>query len=174
MLSQYCWVLSPLVLSTRLTTLDRSGQFDLFRAGGLAAIEDLSNNRDEEDSVRPLARATYSRLKNRNGANPTRLDEDFDLVIVCLCTEGHAPIEVVWDTTGNPKVIRRKSSLIQGNTMCWYGLYEWCTKHLRASRNSKLIQRWNKKKKEFGTQTISTKMMRKCLSRWCKICGVVQ
>ena len=159
---------------TSLATLPRSGQFDRFREGGLASIEKLSNNRDEEDRLRPIAQSTYNRLKNRNGANPTRADEEFDLVIVCLCDQGHLPIDIVWDRTGNAKVIRSQALLIQGNVYCWYGLFEWLTNHLEQNRNAKLIQKWNIKRKQFGTQTISGGKMKGCINRWCKICGVVQ
>ena len=164
----------PTSVLNRLTTLPRSGQFDEFRDGGLARIEKLSSNRDEDDQLRPVAQASYNRLKNRNGSCPTRVDEDFDLCIVCLCEGGHSPIDIVWDRQGNAKMIRSQALLIQGNIMCWYGLFEWLTDHLEGNRNAKLIQKWVKRDRKFGTSNIGVDKMTGCLARWCKACGVSQ
>ena len=164
----------PASVLNKLTALARSGQFDAFRAGGLAAGEKLSNNRDEVGQLRPIAQATYARIKNRNGANPTRVDEDFDLVIICLCEEEHVPIEIVWERDGNPKVIRTQALLIQGNVFCWYGLFVWLTNHLVGQPNAKLVQKWNKRNKKFGTQTIAKVTMAGCINKWCRVCGVAQ
>lgn len=65
----------------------------------------------------------------------------------------------------------REAALIQGNLACWYGLFKWITSGLK-DKKQKLIQRWVKKKKKFGTQTIAAKVMGGCLQRWCQYCGV--
>ena len=104
--------------------------------------------------------------------NPTRVDEDFELVICCLCEGGHQPIKITFNLKGNPKTIRtRKSILIEGNTSCWYGLFEFLTKDL-IDKNKKLVQNWNFKKREFGSQNRSKKVMQGCINTWCRVCGV--
>ena len=164
----------PASVLSRLATLTGSGQFERFRAGGLGSIQKLSNNRDEEGRLRPLAQATYSRMKNRNGASPTRVDEEFDLVFVCLCEDGHMPIKIVWNRDGNATVIRTQALLIQGNVFCWFGLLEFVTDHLVGQPNAKLVQKWIKRDKKFGTRNVSKDKMTGCIDEWCKQCGVAQ
>ena len=48
--------------------------------------------RSEYGISRPMATAYYARVKNRNRSNPSRVDEEFELTIPCLCAEGHEPI----------------------------------------------------------------------------------
>ena len=54
--------------------------------------------------------------------NPDRPDEDFELVISCLCTGDHQPLEFEIDRRGNPV------GPVTGNMLCWYGLLRWVTK----------------------------------------------
>ena len=48
--------------------------------------------RSDNGISRPMATAYYARVKNRNRSNPSRVDEEFELTIPCLCAEGHEPI----------------------------------------------------------------------------------
>ena len=45
--------------------------------------------------------------------NPDRPDEDFELVISCLCTGDHQPLEFEIDRRGNPV------GPVTGNMLCW-------------------------------------------------------
>jgi hypothetical protein len=81
-----------------------------------------------------IAVASYNRVKNRNGAFPTRVDEDFELAVVCLCDKDHEPIEFDVDGVGNPV------GKVKGNLLCWWGLLEWLIrKDNRKNPDEKLI-----------------------------------
>ena len=63
--------------------------------------------------------------------------------------------------------------LIGGNTDCWLGLLEFVCKNVKDPQN-KLVKRWNKRARQFGTACISFKEMQKCIAKWCGVCGVKQ
>lgn len=149
----------------RPETLVGTEQFDRFRAGGLAAVTRHEYNKDDSGCVRPLAEAVYTRVKGRNASNPIKRTEEFELVITCLCPEGHQPIDIKFDKHGCP------AGEIKGNLDCWFGLYEFITKDL-TDNSKKLIQNWNMRKKAFGTQTRSASVVQGCVGRWCELCGV--
>ena len=85
----------------------RSRQYDRFRLGGTAGIKMMRGNRDnqphkqaDEGKVRPIAVASWRRVKVRNAADPTAVDQEFELTIVCTCIEEHEPIEISFNTRG--------------------------------------------------------------------------
>jgi hypothetical protein len=75
-------------------------------------------------------------VKNRNGAFPTRVDEDFELAIVCLCDGDHEPIEFVVDDVGNPV------GKVKGNLLCWWGLLEYMIKDIRNPDEKLIVNQW--------------------------------
>ena len=85
----------------------RSRQYDRFRLGGTAGIKMMRGNRDnqphkqaDEGKVRPIAVSSWRRVKVRNAADPTAVDQEFELTIVCTCIEEHEPIEIAFNTRG--------------------------------------------------------------------------
>ena len=85
----------------------RSRQYDRFRLGGTAGIKWMRGNRDhqphkqaDEGKVRPLAVSSWRRVKVRNAADPTAVDEEFELTVVCTCVEEHDPIDIVFNIRG--------------------------------------------------------------------------
>ena len=91
----------------------------------------------------------HKRPKSRGGYTPTAVDDEFELVLVCLCTHDHEALEVTVTQTGTPV-------LVTGNTLCWFGLFEWLTAHLKDQPDTKLLQLWNVKKKAFGKKNFGT------------------
>jgi hypothetical protein len=91
----------------------------------------------------------HKRPKPRTGYIPTAVDDEFELVIVCLCEHDHEPLEVAFTQSGGP-------ALVTGNTRCWFGLFEWLTAHLEKKPEAKLLQLWNVRKKKFGTTNMGT------------------
>ena len=83
-----------------------------------------------------IAVSSYNRVKNRNGYNPTRVDEDFELAIVCLCDAEHEPIEFVVDGLGNPV------GTVKGNLLCWWGLLEWLIKDITNPDEKLVLNQW--------------------------------
>ena len=76
-------------------------------------------------------------------------DDDFELVIACTCTHDHQPLTVELSQEVEIKNV-------EGNDLCWFGLFEFCTKHLKETPNKKLLQNWNARKRGWGSQNRST------------------
>ena len=91
----------------------------------------------------------HKRAKPRNGPMPYAVDDDFELVVVCTCAENHEALVVEVSQDGKPKEMK-------GNDACWFGLYEFCTGHLKPTSTTKLLQNWNHKKRGWGKQNRST------------------
>lgn len=91
----------------------------------------------------------HKRPKPRTGHLPTAVDDEFELVIICLCEYDHEELVVEVTQTGRPKVVT-------GNLFCWYGLFCWITAHLADNPDKKLIQLWNTRLKRFGTVNMGT------------------
>ena len=91
----------------------------------------------------------HTRAKPRNGVAPCAVDEEFELVITCTCSQDHEPLLVEFNQRGMPKKV-------SGNDACWYGLFVFCTSHLTATPGKKLLQNWNCKHKCWGSQNRST------------------
>ena len=91
----------------------------------------------------------HKRPKPRTGYIPTAVDDEFELVIVCLCEHDHESLEVTFTQTGKPV-------LVTGNPCCWFGLFEWLTAHLKKKPDAKLLQLWNARKKQFGSTNVGT------------------
>ena len=89
----------------------------------------------------------HKRAKPRNGPVPYATDDDFELVVVCTCAENHEELLVEVNQDGKPKEV-------EGNDACWFGLFEFCTSHLKPTM--KLLQNWNHKKRCWGKQNRST------------------
>ena len=54
-----------------------------------------------------------------------------------------------------------KPVLVTGNSLCWFGLFEWLTAHLKKDQpDTKLLQLWNAKKKKFGKKNFGTARLR--------------
>lgn len=83
-----------------------------------------------------IAVSSYNRVKNRNGAFPTRVDEEFELAVACLCDGDHEPIEFVADGDGNPK------GKVKGNLLCWWGLLEWLIKDVKDPNEKLISNQW--------------------------------
>ena len=91
----------------------------------------------------------HKRAKPRNGPVPYAVDDDSELVVVCTCAEHHEALVVGVGQAGNPKEMK-------GNDACWFGLFQFCTSHLKPNGTTKLLQNWNHKKRCWGKQTRST------------------
>ena len=76
----------------------------------------------------------HRRAKVRNGVAPYAVDDEFELVVPCTCAEDHKPLTVDINQSGQPKEIK-------GNDACWYGMFEFCTSHLKKP-TTKLLQNW--------------------------------
>ena len=138
------WLILAFCAKSFLLGALRGEQFDRFRKGGLDSVTYYRDNRDTAGCLHPIrepeysnrcsriAVSSYNRVKNANGADSTRVDEDFELAITCLCEGHHEPIEFVPDRQGNPV------GPVVGNLQCWFGLFEWVTKDV-VDRKSKLV-----------------------------------
>ena len=136
-----------------------------FREGGLQSLK-MIDAKCEDGITRPFVVSKYKRVKNRNATNPSRLSDEFELVIPCLCDKEHEPIDIEWDNEGNPV------GAVNGNVHCWYGLFDYLTKDLH-DRTQKLIQNFNITERKFSSkQNRSNKKIKKTISNWCKLCGV--
>jgi len=83
-----------------------------------------------------------------------------------LCEGGHRPLKVELDQKGKlkqPKVI--------GNELCWYGNLEFLVKHVQ-NPDQKLLQRYNLRKKCFGSQNLGRDFIGSALSDYCSLVGV--
>ena len=74
------------------------------------------------------------------------------------------------DGKGYPK------GLVVGNLLCWYGLFEWIAKHVKKPE-SKLLKKWNYRKKQFGDVNRGRDCAVKSLFTadrcgWANYCGV--
>jgi hypothetical protein len=140
-------------------------QMNRFRAGGLQSLK-MIDAKCEDGITRPFVVSKYKRVKNRNATNPSRLSDEFELVIPCLCDKEHDPIDIEWDNEGNPV------GAVNGNMHCWYGLFDYLTKDLQ-DQTQKLIQNFNITERKFSSkQNRSNKKIKKTISNWCKMCGV--
>ena len=136
-----------------------------FREGGLQSLK-MIDAKCEDGITRPFVVSKYKRVKNRNATNPSRLSDEFELVIPCLCDKEHDPIDIEWDNEGNPV------GAVNGNMHCWYGLFDYLTKDLQ-DQTQKLIQNFNITERKFSSkQNRSNKKIKKTISNWCKMCGV--
>ena len=136
-----------------------------FRKGGLQSLK-MIDAKCEDGITRPFVVSKYKRVKNRNATNPSRLADEFELVIPCLCDKEHEPIDIEGNNEGNPV------GAVNANVHCWYGLFDYLTKDLQ-DRTQKLIQNFNITERKFSSkQNRSNKQIKKTISNWCKMCGV--
>ena len=158
-------LLGALTTTVCSQTVARTEQMNRFRAGGLQALK-MVDGKCEDGRMRPFVISKYKRVKNKNATGPSRLADEFELVIPCLCEKEHQPIDIEWDDEGNPV------GEVIGNVHCWYGLFDYLTKDLK-DQNQKLIQNFNISEKKFSSkQNRADKKIKKTLSNWCKLCGV--
>ena len=158
-------LLGALTTTVCSQTVARTEQMNRFRAGGLQSLK-MVDGKCEDGRMRPFVISKYKRVKNRNATNPSRLADEFELVIPCLCDKEHQPIDIEWNDEGNPV------GEVIGNVHCWFGLFDYLTKDLKDQKQ-KLIQNFNMSQKRFSSkQNRSDKKIKKTVSNWCKLCGV--
>ena len=159
------WLLESFCAKTFLLGALRTEQMNRFRAGGLQSTK-MGDGKCEDGKMRPFVISKYKRVKNRNATSPSRLTDEFELVIPCLCDKEHDPIDIEWDSEGNPV------GAVNGNVHCWFGLFDYLTKDLH-DQTQKLIQNFNITERKFSSkQNRSDKKIKKTISNWCKMCGV--
>ena len=74
-------------------------------------------------------------------------------------------IKVELDVHGMPK------GNIIGNVLCWYGCLRYLTNDITDPK-TKLLKKYNKRKKQFTSVNIGKNMVSKAIHDWCKVCGV--
>ena len=158
------WLVESFCAKTFMLGALRTEQMNRFRAGGLQSTK-MGDGKCEDGKLRPFVISKYKRVKNRNATSPSRLTDEFELVIPCLCDKEHQPIDIEWDNEGNPV------GAVNGNVHCWFGLFDYLTKDLHDP-TQKLIQNFNTTEKKFGRQNRSDKKIKKTIGNWCKLCGV--
>jgi len=159
------WLIESFCAKTMLLGALRTEQMNRFRAGGLQSTK-MGDAKCEDGQIRPFVISKYKRVKNRNATSPSRLTDEFELVIPCLCDKEHEPIDIEWDSEGNPV------GAVNGNINCWFGLFDYLTKDLH-DQTQKLIQNFNITERKFSSkQNRSDKKIKKTVSNWCKLCGV--
>ena len=86
-----------------------------------------------------------------------------------------------WNLIGTPKLcllIRvqfnqkaEPKGPVTGNTSCWYGLFEFCTKD-QPDDKKKLLCNWNCRKRKWGSANIARKEATKVIKEFCVVVGV--
>ena len=147
------WLIESFCAKTFLLGALRTEQMNRFRAGGLQSTK-MGDGKCEDGKMRPFVISKYKRVKNRNATSPSRLTDEFELVIPCLCDKEHDPIDIEWDSEGNPV------GAVNGNVHCWYGLFDYLTN--LQDRTQKLIQNFNITERKFSSkQNRSNKKIKK-------------
>ena len=105
------------------------------------------------------------RVKRRNAAAPDAIDEEFPLCIICTCKLGHKKFAIKWERGG-------VASSVEGNTLCWFSLFEYIVQGLAEDSDAHLLRHWNQTEKTWGKKLWSYDKIQKSMALWADYCGI--